>query len=191
MPEKNSSPVNVAETAAQLASKLESLKQEYALGGAIALGYWGVPRGTVDVDLTLYLPFDKPSLCVLLLQDIGCSLAATEAAESLREHGFCHAVFNETRLDVFLPIVPFYDLAKNRRKRMELAGRSIMIWDAESLTVFKMMFFRRKDLADIEQILRVQGSKFNRDWVREQISAMYGVRDPRISAWDDLVQEIH
>ena len=38
--------------AASLAGELHARGQEYALGGAIALGFWGIPRGTVDVDVT-------------------------------------------------------------------------------------------------------------------------------------------
>jgi hypothetical protein len=72
---------------------------------------------------------------------------------------------------------------------MELANQPIMIRDAESLTVFKMVFFRRKDLADVEQILRSQGSQFDRAWVRGQLAEMYGARDPRLAAWDELVLE--
>ena len=73
---------------------------------------------------------------------------------------------------------------------MELTDQPIMVWDAESLVVFKMMFFRRKDLADVEQVLRTQGPQFDRLWVREQLADMYGSRDPRLSAWDDLMHEI-
>jgi hypothetical protein len=73
---------------------------------------------------------------------------------------------------------------------LELANRPIMVWDAESLVVFKMMFFRRKDLADVEQVLRTQGASFDRLWVREQLAGMCGTRDPRLSAWDDLIREI-
>ena len=160
------------------------------MGGAIALGYWGTPRGTVDVDLTVYLPADKPSDCTWLLQDIGCELSAAEAAQSLREHGFCRASYAGMRVDVFLPTVPFYEAARVRRKRVALAGQPVAIWDAESLTVFKMMFFRRKDLADVEQILRTQGTSLDRVWVREQLAEMYGAGDPRLAAWDDLAREI-
>jgi hypothetical protein len=184
------SPINAAIVARQLADQLQSRGQEYALGGAIALGYWGAPRGTVDVDVTLYMPSERPSECIWLLQDIGCKFSTTEATESLREHGFCRVKFAEMNVDVFLPIVPFYEAARLRRKRVDLGDQPIMIWDAESLAVFKMMFFRRKDLADVEQILRTQGTQFDRRWVREQVAEMYGTKDPRISAWDDLVREI-
>jgi len=182
--------LNAAAVAGQLAEQLQSRGQEYALGGAIALGYWGEPRGTVDVDVTLFMPPERPSECVWLLQDIGCEFAPAKAAESLREHGFCRVALAGMDVDVFLPIVPFYEAARARRKRVELGDRPIIVWDAESLAVFKMMFFRRKDLADVEQILRTQGTQFDRLWVREQLAEMYGTRDPRFSAWDDLVREI-
>ena len=183
-------PVNAATVARQLAEQLELRHQEYAVGGAIALGYWGTPRGTVDVDLTVYLPADKPSDCTWLLQDIGCELSAAEAVQSLRENGFCRVSYAGMRVDVFLPTVPFYEAARVRRKPAALAGQPVMIWDAESLTVFKMMFFRRKDLADVEQILRAQGASLDRVWVREQLAEMYGAGDPRLAAWDDLAREI-
>jgi hypothetical protein len=182
-------PINASDLAGQIARQLESRDREYALGGAIALGFWGVPRGTVDVDLTLFLPPEQPSECLWLLQDIGCEVSSAKAAESLREHGFCSVTFAGMRLDVFLPTVPFYQAARSRRKRQDLNGRPITIWDAESLAVFKMMFFRRKDLADIEQILQTQGNQFDRCWVREQLIAIYGERDPRISEWDSLTHQ--
>jgi len=168
---------------------LDERGQEYALGGAIALGVWGIPRGTVDVDVTVFLPPDRPSECIGLLRDIGCEFSAKQATESLRKHGFCRTAFSGLQVDVFVPLVSFYEVARARRKRVNLAGRPVWVWDAESLAVFKMMFFRRKDLADVEQILATQGARFDRRWVREQLVAMYGARDPRISAWDDLAPE--
>jgi hypothetical protein len=178
------------QVAKKLAAKLESQGKEYALGGAIALGYWGLPRGTVDVDLTLFLSPEILSDCLWLLQEIDCEFSSTKAAESLREHGFCRVTYLGRNVDVFLPIIPFYEAARVRRKTVDLDGQPIMVWDAETLSVFKMMFFRRKDLADIEQILVTQGNQFDRSWVRERLVELYGARDPRISAWDELVKEI-
>jgi hypothetical protein len=176
--------------ARQLAERLDARQQEYALGGAIALGYWAEPRGTVDVDLTLFLPPERPSECVRLLHEIGCEVAARTAIESLTEHGFCRTTFANTRVDVFLPSNPFYEVARMRRRRVESRGQPIMIWDAETLAVFKMMFFRLKDLADVQQILAVQGPQFEREWVRDRLIEMYGQRDPRVAQWDELTKDI-
>src|SRR3989304_3616453 len=186
----NSPDLDAAAVACQLAAALDAQQHEFALGGAIALGYWGVPRGTIDVDLTLYLAPDKPSECILLLQQLGCSLRTTEALASLREHGFCSATFQRVRVDVFLPTIPFYTLARQRRRRVQLGEQSIVIWDAESLVVFKMMFFRRKDIADVEQILRIQAGALDRDWIQHQLQELYGVRAPRLLQWDELTRGI-
>jgi predicted nucleotidyltransferase len=172
-----------------LAAALEARGQEYALGGAIALAFWGEPRGTLDVDVTLFLAPDKPSECLWLLQDVECELTFSESLASLREHGFCRVKYHGLRLDVFLPIVDFYTAAQARRRRVQLAGQPAMIWDAESLIVFKLMFFRRKDVADVEVILRVQRGRLDLDWVRHQLVEIYGTRDPRVSQWEELVAE--
>lgn len=183
-------PIEATAVAAKLAAELQSRSQEYALGGAIALGFWGIPRGTIDVDVTLFLDPDRSSDCIWLLQEIGCAFSAAAVGQSLREHGFCRVTFAGLNVDVFIPLVPFYDVARTRRKQVELGGRAVLVWDAESLVVFKMMFFRRKDLADVEQVLTVQGPALDRPWVRNQLVDMYGMRDPRIAAWDDLVHEV-
>jgi len=172
-----------------LAAALDARGQEYALGGAIALSFWGEPRGTLDVDVTLFLPPDKPSECLWLLQDLDCELIVPEALASLREDGFCRVKYHGLRLDVFLPIVDFYSAAQARRRTVRLAGQSVMIWDAESLIVFKLMFFRRKDVADVEGILRVQRGRLDLDWVRSHLVELYGSLDPRVSQWEELLDE--
>ena len=51
-----------------------------------------------------------------------------------------------------MPIVPFYEAARLRRKRLDIAGQPIMVWDAETLTVFKMMFSAARTWLTFEQI---------------------------------------
>ena len=185
----NDPQLDAAEVAKRLAQVLDERGQEYAVGGAIALGFWAEPRGTVDLDLTLYLSPEQPSECIRLLQQIGCDLNGTEALASLGEHGYCRATFQGLRVDTFLPTIPFYETARSRRRRVTLGEQEVAIWDPETLAVFKMMFFRRKDIADIEQILRIQAETLDRDWIRKQLVDIYGSRDPRVAQWDELDAE--
>jgi hypothetical protein len=178
-----------AEVARDIAGALESRGYEHALGGAIALGYWGAPRGTIDVDVTIYVPPDDPGACVDLLRAIGCQVERGAALATLREHGFCRVNYRGVPVDVFLPTIAFYEEARQRRRTVRLGDRMVAVWDAETLAVFKMMFFRRRDVADVEQILRVQGDGFDSDWVERQLEGMYGRRDPRLSQWRELVNE--
>jgi hypothetical protein len=182
--------LDATEVATSLAASLGVRGQDFALGGAIALAFWSRPRGTIDVDITLFIAPDRPTECIRLLQDMGCELEASSANASLREHGFCSVHYLGLSLDVFLPLVPFYEQARARRKYVPMGNQQIPIWDAETLAVFKMMFFRTKDIADVEQMLQIQGTQLDHKWVRQQLEQIYGVRDPRVARWDELVAEL-
>jgi hypothetical protein len=45
-----------AESAQRIADALESAGVSYAIGGALALAVAGVPRGTADVDVNVFVP---------------------------------------------------------------------------------------------------------------------------------------
>ena len=177
------------DVAAELAARLEAADCDYAIGDAIALGFWAEPRGTLDVDVTLYLPLNDPHRCMNLLEQIGCNFDRRRTHETLQEHTFCQVEFSGLRLDVFLPMSPFYEAAKSRRRRVPLANGHAFVWDAETLCVFKMMFFRRKDLTDVEAILLAQGEALDRQWIETSLIDLYGQRDPRINQWRELLTE--
>ena len=75
------------------------------------MGYWGVPRGTVDVDVTVFLPPERPTECLDLLRRVGCEFSAAMSAESVSEHGLCRVTFAGLVVNVFFPMVPFYEAA--------------------------------------------------------------------------------
>lgn len=183
-------PADPIDVARHLAAALDEQGQEYALGGALALGYWAAPRGTLDVDLTLYIGPERPGACIQSMIDADCDVNASEATRMIAEHYFFRAYYGEFRIDVFLPESPFYKVAKERRRQMDLDGQAIMVWDAETLAVFKMMFFREKDLVDVKSMLRTQGANFDRQWVREQLVDIFGKRDPRIARWDEIDRDV-
>jgi hypothetical protein len=188
MSTRNDTPTAL-QVADKLASRLESFGADYAFGGAIALGFWIDPRATVDVDVTLYLDPAKPTSVLQCLGQLGCEFDLDEAVKQLREHGFCHARLDGRQVDVFLPTTPFYEAARSRRVRRRLIQSEAWVWDAASLAVFKLMFFRAKDFADVVQMLRVQGPLLDRGWVREQLESICGRRDPRLNQWDELVED--
>ncbi len=177
------------EVADKLASRLESLGSDYAFGGAIALAFWINPRATVDVDVTLFLDPTKPTSVLQCLSQLGCDFDLERSVSLLREYSFCHAKLDGRQVDVFLPNTPFYEAARSRRVRRRLIETDAWVWDAATLSVFKLMFFRQKDFVDVIQMLRVQGSLLDRNWVRDQLESICGRRDPRLAQWDELIAE--
>ena len=177
------------EVADKLASRLEILGADYAFGGALALAFWINPRATVDVDVTLFFDPMKPTSVLQCLAQLGCEFDLEKSVSLLREHCFCHARLDGRQVDVFLPNTPFYEAARSRRVRRRLIQTEAWVWDAATLSVFKLMFFRQKDFVDVIQMLRVQGPLLDRGWVRAQLESICGRRDPRLAQWDELVAD--
>jgi hypothetical protein len=192
MPDDSNDPTaspDAYQAAERLAAAFEAEGCDYAIGGALALGYWATPRGTIDVDVTLYVSPKHPTQCIRLLQRIGCDFDASRAQSTIAEHGFCQVTFHGCRVDVFLPLIDFYDEAKPRRRQLPLGQSTVYIWEAEALCVFKMMFFREKDLLDVKSLLRAQAGKLDVAWIETTLISMYGQRDPRIRQWRELAAE--
>jgi hypothetical protein len=55
------------------------------------------------------------------------------------------------------------------------------ILGAEDLIVLKLMFNRRKDLADVEAMMDEQGSDLDRTYVRRTLTELVGVEDERLA----------
>lgn len=185
-----------AKTAAQvaraIADALERRKIPYAIGGAIALGFYAPPRATVDVDVNIFVAggqrFEK---ALGALNDSGFVPEAESAVllRQAREEGQFRGRVQGMRVDVFVATVPFYRELRRRVRNAVLLGRPLKILSPEDLLVLKLMFFRRKDLADAEALLRDQGAALDRRKVRGRLVKLVGEEDERVRAWDELASE--
>jgi hypothetical protein len=70
-----------------------------------------------------------------------------------------------------------------------MAGRATWVHSAEVLAVFKMLFFRAKDLVDVERMLMVQGVAFDREFVRAALVDLLD-EDERIERWDEICARV-
>jgi hypothetical protein len=181
-----------AQVARAIANALERRKIPYAIGGAIALGFYAPPRATLDVDVNIFVsPGPAFAKALGALKDSGF-VAETDAAILLRqaqEEGQFRGRLEGIRVDVFIPTVPFYKELKRRVRNAVLLGRPIKILSPEDLLLLKLMFFRRKDLADAEAVLRDQGTALDRRKVRDRLVKLVTEEDERVRAWDDLASE--
>jgi hypothetical protein len=65
----------------------------------------------------------------------------------------------------------------------------VSVLASEALAIFKLMFFRSKDIADLERLVATQGSAMDLAYVRHWIADMMGDDDPRVAKWDELVRQ--
>jgi len=177
---------SLVEVVISLIDHLEAAGIPYAFGGAIALSAWSEPRATTDVDLNLWVGDEELPAAVELLRRSGVAIELPDALRGARERGMFAAPHGSYRVDVFVPSVPFYDEALGRRLRVTLAERETWVLSPESLAVFKMLFFRPKDLVDLARLLEVHRPPLDAAFVRRWLVDMVGAEDGRIAKWDEL-----
>ena len=182
-------PEDAAEAGVRIARALDSDGIAHALGGALALGAHGVPRGTLDVDLNVFVSDAEIPRVVAVLHRLGVELDADAALARARTDGMFVGNWAGIRIDVFVPSIDFaHEAGRTRVSMTDDLGNSVWFLSPEALTVFKLLFFRPKDIADLERLLAVQGAALDRAYVRRWIVDMMGPDDERVAAWDRLTQ---
>ena len=176
-----------------IADALDRHGLPYAIGGAIALGFYAVPRATVDVDVNIFVPpADQLARALTALADAG--FVADEEESQLRvranSEGQFRGAISGLRVDVFVPAIAYYAQLATRRRQVTLLGKPLWILSPEDLVVLKMMFFRRKDLADVEAVLRDQAPSLDRRFVRRQLVELLGAEDERLAALDAIEHDV-
>jgi hypothetical protein len=181
------SPGDPLEAGLAIARALEERGIKYAIGGALAYGLWGVPRATIDVDLNVFTDDEGLRVVVDALRSLGITADEGQAREGSRRRGMFSVRFGPFRVDIFTPSIAFYLEAERTRVRQTVEGQQAWFLSAEALAVFKLLFFRAKDLVDLERLLAVQGERLDHVYVRRQIVSMMGEDDERVVRWDELV----
>jgi inosine-uridine nucleoside N-ribohydrolase len=130
---------------------LSAAKLPHAFGGAIALAYCTEePRGTRDLDVNIFVDPERASEVFAALPD---AVIATDAHIRAVEHeGQVRVWWEDTPIDLFLDIHSFHGEVAERVRLVPFEGRTIPVLDCTALTVFKALFDRTKDWADIEEI---------------------------------------
>ncbi len=123
----------------------------HAFGGAIALAYCvEEPRGTRDLDVNIFVDASEAESALASLP-AGVRVRKKDVAKVVRD-GQARLDWDGTPVDVFLNNVPLHDAVAGSVVWVPLEGREVPVLDCASLTIFKALFDRTKDWADIEAI---------------------------------------
>ena len=149
----------------------------HAFGGAIALAYCtGEPRGTIDLDVNVFVPHTTPDTALDALP-AGVILTSANRAEVLAK-GQTRAWWDDTPIDLFFANHPFHDTVQGRVRTVPFADTSITVLDCTSLAVFKAFFDRTKDWADLEAM--AAAGQLDVDAVGSFLTDLLGADDPRL-----------
>lgn len=177
--------MTLAEKLLAIHAALEAGGFEHAFGGAIALAYWTEdPRGTSDIDVNIFVPADSAADAVgALPHDIARGAADLEA---IRERGQVRLWWAETPIDLFFDYERLHEEAARNRREVPFAGERIPVLGPIELAVFKAVFDRTRDWADIEAM--VVAETLDVDALQAHLVELVGPGDERLTRLADAIR---
>jgi len=161
----------------RLAQALENARVPYAIGGAIALSYYGAPRGTEDIDVNVFRRAEDAQACLAALRRLGIS--CPEAAQIQGDQ--LALSWEHTPIHLFFSYDPFHEACRERARRVPFADGEIQVLSAEDIAIFKAVYDRPKDRAEIREVLLCLGEQMDIAYTLTWLTRLLGAHDQRVS----------
>lgn len=170
--------MTLAERLVALHRALATAGVPHAFGGAIALAFWTLePRGTRDLDVNVFVPAAGAAEVLGRLPEGVAVPAGTDVV--IARDGQVRLWWDDTPVDLFFDYAPVHAAAARHTRDVPFAGTTIPVLGPVELAVFKAVFDRTKDWADIEAMLAAGST--SAPAVRELLAPMVGAEDPRLA----------
>jgi hypothetical protein len=178
--------VTLPERVVALHRALARRRIPHAFGGAIALAYVTLnPRGTIDIDLNVFIPAGEADAVLAALPD-GIDQPA-RTAETIAREGQIRLWWDETPVDLFFAYVPLHAAAAEHVREVPFSGTTMPVLGPVELAVFKAMFDRTQDWADIEAMLAAE--TLDVDAVKETLQTMLPRGDERFARLEAAMRQ--
>jgi hypothetical protein len=124
----------------------------HAIGGAVALGYcMEEPRGTIDLDVNLFVPTDQvDTVFDALPPEIE---TGPKARAQVIDRAQVRLYWDDTAVDLFFNDHPFHERAAARVREVPFLDVTIPVLDCTDLVVLKALYSRPKDWIDIAAMI--------------------------------------
>jgi hypothetical protein len=134
--------------------------------GGVAVGAWGEPRLTRDVDLKILLSRDDAERLLTILGDEYISLTSNPVVMLKQQALVFIQDTRGTRLDLLLADTPYDEIAIQRGIHIEVQpGVQIRLCSPEDLIIYKLISTRQRDHEDARSVIYRQGDKLDDDYV--------------------------
>lgn len=149
----------------EITSLFDRLGLAYAVMGGLAVRVYGIPRATYDIDFTLAVERSRLPELFAAVEALGYTVPEAYTSGWVDEVGGMPLVKfrlfveeNGIDIDVFLAESPFQQSILGRRRREDVDGAVLYLVSAEDLVLLKLVAGRPRDIADVYDVLFIQGS---------------------------------
>ena len=105
---------------------LDTAGLPHAFGGAIALAYYAQPRGTVDIDVNMFVPPSRYADVLEALRPVG--VTPGPPVNQVARDGQARVRWGRTPIDLFFSSEAIHDAMQSRVRVVPLARRASLSW---------------------------------------------------------------
>jgi len=173
----------------QLARALAGAGVPHAFGGALALAYYAAPRGTHDIDVNVFLPPSEATRVFDAIAPLGVAIDRARARRELRARGQTRLLWDRTPIVLFFAYDALHDRCLERLRRVPFTeGVELPVLSAEDLALFKVLFDRAKDQADVSGMLYALGPDFDVGYALHWLRRILPAEDERLRRFEARVR---
>lgn len=150
----------------------------YMIIGGQAVLYYGEPRLTRDIDITLGIDTDELTRVLCVVEKTGLMLLVKENIEAFVQETMVLPAIDQQRgirIDFIFSFSPYERQAIERAKEVELNGARVRFCSLEDLIIHKIIAGRPRDLEDTRSVLLKNpnyDAKYIRDWLQAFAESM-------------------
>ena len=148
---------------------LDNAGIEYMLVGGLAVGIWGEPRATVDIDFLVSFNTNDFSVLSQKIRDSNAFIFIHGNPMTFEKISLLRATL-KSNLDVFVDFLfaddDFQKEALSRRQTINIADFTVNIPTPEDLILLKLISGREQDILDAKKVFRMQKDYLDMDYMQ-------------------------
>lgn len=158
----------------------------YMIIGGIANAVWGIPRTTLDVDLTVLVAEENLDTFLRSLVRVFHSRVSDPLAFVNDTHVLPLVSPEGVRIDMVFAQFPYEEQAIQRAARERIQGVEARVCQPEDLIIHKLVSERPKDRDDVHGIIQQQAKRLDRAYLDPKVTALAReLARPDIQTWYD------
>ena len=168
----------------EIARFLERGRIPYMIIGGVANAVWGVPRTTLDVDLTVWV--DEGQCETTIRQIVEKFPARTnDPVKFVKDTRVLPIETGDgVQIDVIFGQLPYEQEAIARSARQNIGGVEVRVCRPEDLILHKLVSERPRDREDVRGIVQQQHRQLDRRYLDPKVAQLAeGLNRPDMRAW--------
>jgi hypothetical protein len=179
--------ISLPEKIAEIDRALAAASIPHAVGGAIALAYYGEPRATIDVDVNVFVHVGAWPRVRDALAPLGIDVEVDE--QMLERDGRVRLWWDLNPVDLFFSYDPFHEDMERATRRVPFLDGRLPILGPEHLLICKAILDRPKDWLDIEAMLVVT-DPLDLGEIESWLARLVGADDKRLAKLGEILERL-